>query len=56
MDHLSEDELLEALELYIEMTEKQDEVIHHLGAVIRKQAIELAHLRNIMKFEQGKET
>ena len=53
MSHLSDDELLETLELYIAMTEKQDEIIHHLGEVIRRQATELAHLRNILRIEQG---
>jgi len=52
MSQLSDDELLEILELYIAMTEKQDEVIHHLGEIIQRQATELAHLRNIMKMEQ----
>ena len=53
MSQLSDDELLETLELYIAMTEKQDEVIHHLGEIIRKQATDLAHLRNILRIEQG---
>ena len=55
MSHLSDDELLETLELYIAMTEKQDEIIHHLGEVIRRQATELAHLRNILRVEQNSE-
>ena len=55
MSHLSDDELLETLELYIAMTEKQDEIIHHLGEVIRRQATELAHLRSIMSIEQEQE-
>ena len=53
MSQLSDDELLETLELYIAMTEKQDEIIHHLNQIIRKQATELAHLRNILRIEQG---
>ena len=53
MSQLSDDELLETLELYIAMTEKQDEIIDHLNQIIRKQATELAHLRNILRIEQG---
>lgn len=53
MSRLSDDELLETLELYIEMTEKQDEIIHHLGEIIQRQATDLAHLRNILRIEQG---
>lgn len=46
---MSEDQVLELLEIYMEMTEKQDEVIARLSRLVAKQATDLAHLRNIMR-------
>lgn len=46
---MSDDNLLELLEMYIEMTERQDEIIHKLSVVVARQATELAHLRNMMR-------
>ncbi len=38
--------LLELLEIYINLTEKQDAVIRELGGIVKKQATEIRHLRN----------
>jgi len=48
MRNYSDDQLLELLDLYIEMTEKQDETISKLSRIVAKQATELAHLRSVM--------
>ncbi len=50
---MSDDTILETLELYIEMTEKQDDIIHHMSAIIARQATELAQMRNLMRVEQA---
>ena len=41
------DNLLELLDIYIDMVEKQDEIIYQLSSYLKDQAIELAHLRNL---------
>lgn len=38
--------LLELLEIYMDLTEKQDAIIHDLGIIIKKQATEIRHLQN----------
>ena len=48
MRNLSDDQLLELLDLYIDMTEKQDETISKLSRIVARQATELAHLRSVM--------
>ncbi len=48
---MKEDEVLELLGIYIEMTEKQNEVISQLSQLVKKQAIELAHYRNMQWIE-----
>lgn len=49
---MSADEMLEVLEMYIDMTEKQDEIIHQMSSIIARQATELAHLRSILNSEK----
>lgn len=46
----SEDQLLELLELYMDLVEKQDVAIYHMSKVIAKQATEIQHYKNIHKF------
>lgn len=48
---MTADEMLEVLEMYIDMTEKQDDIIHKMSSIIARQATELAHLRSIMNYE-----
>ncbi len=38
--------LLELLEIYMDLTEKQDAIICKLGRIIKRQATELRHLQN----------
>lgn len=40
------DNLLELLEIYMDLTEKQDTIIRELGEIIKKQATEIRHLQN----------
>lgn len=47
--------LLELLDTYIEMVEKQDEIISRLGKIIARQATELKHYENVNKFINGDE-
>ena len=42
---------LELLEMYIELTEKQEELIERLTKLTAKQAREVAHLRNLLNAE-----
>ncbi|MCM1221915.1 MAG: hypothetical protein NC548_46330 [Lachnospiraceae bacterium] len=38
--------LLELLEIYMDLTEKQDAIIRDLGIIIKRQATEIRHLQN----------
>ena len=42
---------LELLEMYLELTEKQEELIERLTQLTVKQAREVAHLRNLLNAE-----
>lgn len=42
--------ILETLEEYVEMIEKQEDVICRLSNVVKKQAYEIAHLKNLYEF------
>ena len=41
---------LELLELYMDMVEKQDEIIYRMSHLLKDYAIELAHLRSASGF------
>lgn len=43
----------ELLELYMNLAEKQEEMIFAMSQLIKKQALELAHFRNIYRVEQS---
>lgn len=43
----NERNVLELLDIYMEMVEKQDEIIYRMSHLLREYATELAHLRNI---------
>lgn len=48
---MSEDQVLELLGTYMELTEKQDEIIFRLSQLLKKQSTELAHCRNLLSIE-----
>lgn len=45
---------LELLELYMDMVEKQDEIIYRLGKIVARQATDLKMLHNDMEFSDPK--
>lgn len=45
-----DDNLLELLELYMDMVEKQDEIIYRMGKVIARQATDIKLLQNDREF------
>ena len=50
-----EDEsLLELLEIYMDLVEKQDEMIYRLGKVVKRQREDLALLQNDARFSDEK--
>lgn len=51
---MGDSNLLELLDMYIDMVEKQDEAIHQLSELIKKQAFEIAHMKNICGFADEK--
>lgn len=51
---MDEDNMLELLELYIDMVEKQDEIIHRLGEIVARQATEIQLLKNDKEFSDDK--
>lgn len=51
LEDLNEAALLELLELYMEMVEKQDEVICRLGRLVSRQATDILHYKNILNIE-----
>lgn len=53
---MGEDEFLELLEIYMDMVEKQDEIIYRLGKIVARQATDLQLLKNDHKFSDEKLT
>lgn len=49
-EDVSEGSLLELLEIYMELVEKQDVAIYHMSKVIKKQATEIQHYKNLHGF------
>ena len=47
---MEEDTILELLDIYMEMVEKQDEIIYRLGKIVKRQATDLELLRNDAEF------
>ncbi len=43
---MDEDNFLELLDLYMDMVEKQDEIIYRLGKIVARQATDLKLLQN----------
>ncbi len=53
---MDEDNMLELLELYMDMVEKQDEIIYRLGKIVARQATDIQLLKNDMEFSDDKLT
>ena len=49
-----DDNLLELLDLYMDMVEKQDEIIYRLGKIVARQATDLKLLQNDQAFTDKK--
>lgn len=52
--HIDEDNFLELLDLYMDMVEKQDEIIYRLGKIVARQATDLKLLQNDQAFTDKK--
>ena len=50
-NNINNGRLLELLELYMDLVEKQDVAIYHMSKVIRRQEEELQHVRNLYRLE-----
>lgn len=44
-----EESVLELLDIYTEMVEKQDEIIYRMSHLLKEYATEVQHLRNILQ-------
>lgn len=53
---MDEDNMLELLELYMDMVEKQDEIIYRLGKIVSRQATDIQLLKNDREFSDDKLT
>lgn len=51
---MDEDNMLELLELYMDMVEKQDEIIYRLGKIVDRQATDIQLLKNDREFSDDK--
>lgn len=47
---LSDANALELLELYMDLVEKQDEIIFRLSQIVKKQSTEIQHMKNSDEF------
>ena len=45
---------LEALDTYMDMVEKQEEIIYRLSKIVKRQAYEIAHMKNVCGFSEEK--
>ena len=52
--HIDEDNFLELLDLYMDMVEKQDEIIYRMGKIIARQATDIKLLQNDREFSDEK--
>lgn len=50
MERPQDKNMLELLEVYMDMVEKQDEIIYRMSHLLKKYTTELQHLRNIHNF------
>ena len=51
---MDDDNIIELLNLYIDMVEKQDEIIYRLGKIVERQASDLQLMRNDIEFSNDK--
>ena len=51
---MDEDNMLELLELYMDMVEKQDEIIYRLGKIVARQETDIQLLKNDKEFSDDK--
>lgn len=51
---MDESSVLELLDLYMDMVEKQDEIIYRLGKIVSRQATTLQLLKNDREFSDKK--
>ncbi|MDY4893913.1 MAG: hypothetical protein SO130_10995 [Agathobacter sp.] len=51
---MDDDNIIELLNLYIDMVEKQDEIIYRLGKIVERQASDLQLMRNDIEFSDDK--
>lgn len=51
---MDDNNILELLDFYMDMVEKQDEIIHRLGKIVARQATDLQLLKNDMKYSDTK--
>lgn len=51
---MDEDNWMELLELYMDMVEKQDEIIYRLGKIVARQATDLQLLKNDREYSDPK--
>ena len=51
---MDEDNFLELLEIYMDMAEKQDEIIFRLGKIVARQATDIKLLQNDREFSDKK--
>ena len=51
---MDEENWMELLELYMDMVEKQDEIIYRLGKIVARQATDLQLLKNDKEFSDQK--
>ena len=47
---MKDESMLELLEVYMDMVEKQDEIIYRMSHLLKEYVTELQHLRNINEF------
>lgn len=45
---------LEVLDTYMDMVEKQEEIIYRLSKIVKRQAYEIAHMKNACGFSEEK--
>lgn len=45
---------LEVLDTYMDMIEKQEEIIYRLSKIVKRQAYEIAHMKNVCGFSEEK--
>lgn len=50
---MDEENILELLDLYMEIVEKQDEIIYRLGKIVARQATDLQLLKNDREFSDA---